>query len=1540
MDEIKSNESGRQSSLWSQRNVYLLSFTGTLDFPRPLNKVSLETTDFTEETAIQELHLRAWALAHLSTPESIPEVHSDGSVKESGSSAENWDEDLSDPDEPVQQLDPNFKTLLKGFIDNKNAKGTVLTTVPTQWDIRTERSETSTQDDLKIPLLASSLFGRTEITAGEFRQWIASILKKASRRTPRILDPEDVQLLPLDIFLDPPTFSLWSSHALHNMRLAAIGVSRGIFSFSQLIKLVNDFFVQLKTSRDSIKSMVWTDEEAHVSAKCIDLFTRIIEIDGCVSKTVDKPLMHLEILLDIFPDHKKDWKLLELRLRAHKDPSKYFEPILQFFLEHQEPFALVSCCEMISQLSPLNGMPVSNPVRLNLDLLNELKDTFSRLKLLQIALDCLHGEERARAAAALSRMHLYEIPEIKMSLQFAIEALMGLEHDDVLLNGLAQSYLLLLGELCRLEEMKVSAECFQSACDLFELQHAKFFYDLGQKIVEVDLEQGQWLRAIEYLPKLLEKCKEENKVNEVVFLSIEYSKALEKVCKPSESEDQLLTALSVAENDVHSKDEIVLKIAQLYLSECLFLEAADMFGMLLTSQNGKRPLVLILLMKSLVEALKSFGGRKLEERALEVYEKIKKESKENSAFDSVLRTVEFVEAEIALLEWNNGYKEAAAMIEKHVAIQSKNAAKFNWMKGKRIANHFKRTANPQVLPQTHDTAVLIIQALTCAYEKASRMDSTIVPDILLDISDFYISCIFPSVIHGTHSVESMLRWIHPEDPSRALDRVERPLRKALDGTASSFSAISHIRALLCYSQLKLLQNDSETALTFFNHARDFFNDLFLHNSSVQDIEAFSIDFRDLILSISSKLCETLIAFDAFVLDTNYSVLEAHLFLHTDLRTLSNERCLGDDSDDEDSVGRSKSTSASDNDSWDDNVSSSSHSPLEKTERDKWSKRLTIFRGSKVAKSQRQMIRKRFVSLDPSNEVSVRQAVQYNLQSIWSLVHSITDVSENTQHSQWKLKQLLKEQSRLRYIRSMQWNDSDRIRYYETSVKSTSHPRDTRASLLWPNFIMIFLENGFVYVFSPSTKRKVALPWKTAQNDLMQLVMGLRMISSVDVDFGYSLTDLKEHKWSNQIDTSYTRCVLPFSSVSAEDDLKVPKLAQTSLQALLSTLDAQNVLLLISALLSECRIIVRYRDYDRMVKAIEAVVALIHPFRWQHLFLSSICNDAMSFLDISVPYIIAIDWTQSLSLSELKGNKILVDFTDNSVHWDTQSSLRPFVAIPDAYRLRILEALYKFEGHESIESSKRKTGRSRIEKFRSEKVFKWQRKALGSYGNESESGSVAVLQDSLIQIFAGLFCRYRLFLDTTAKPPFDVNDFLRHVRADRQAFMYMMVTRKCFEVFLKSRIDAKSAGVDASTFEHYVLRSISKMYAFIRKNDATGFSGVAQLAEGSQWKRRVFELNGNILTVSKRRRYKLLVLETIEIGPGSFLLQSELDEQQRHYIVLIPDLSDHSNMRIRIDNEVQCIEWINVLRSRILPTKIRKAYAALAKRINRTESMSV
>jgi len=109
-------------------------------------------------------------------------------------------------------------------------------------------------------------------------------------------------------------------------------------------------------------------------------------------------------------------------------------------------------------------------------------------------------------------------------------------------------------------------------------------------------------------------------------------------------------------------------------------------------------------------------------------------------------------------------------------------------------------------------------------------------------------------------------------------------------------------------------------------------------------------------------------------------------------------------------------------------------------------------------------------------------------------------------------------------------------------------------------------------------------------------------------------------------------------------------------------------------------------------------------------------------------------------------------------------------------------------------------------------------------------AVEQLQDSFLQIFASLLYKYRLLLKPESDKVFDMSTFLEIIKPSNrvlflsnhqffliflQEFLSSLLQRRCFQVFLNSRLISRPTDVDSSKFEHYVLRNISKKYAFIR-----------------------------------------------------------------------------------------------------------------------------
>jgi DENN (AEX-3) domain/uDENN domain/PH domain/dDENN domain len=108
-----------------------------------------------------------------------------------------------------------------------------------------------------------------------------------------------------------------------------------------------------------------------------------------------------------------------------------------------------------------------------------------------------------------------------------------------------------------------------------------------------------------------------------------------------------------------------------------------------------------------------------------------------------------------------------------------------------------------------------------------------------------------------------------------------------------------------------------------------------------------------------------------------------------------------------------------------------------------------------------------------------------------------------------------------------------------------------------------------------------------------------------------------------------------------------QLAYVKLEPLLRALDARNLLLVFGALLAERRIVFVSADLPTLTSAVQACVALLYPFSWQHIFIPVLPLPLLSFCCAPMPFVVGVLAGHLPELDELPMDEtLMVDLDAN------------------------------------------------------------------------------------------------------------------------------------------------------------------------------------------------------------------------------------------------------------------------------------------------------
>lgn len=275
-----------------------------------------------------------------------------------------------------------------------------------------------------------------------------------------------------------------------------------------------------------------------------------------------------------------------------------------------------------------------------------------------------------------------------------------------------------------------------------------------------------------------------------------------------------------------------------------------------------------------------------------------------------------------------------------------------------------------------------------------------------------------------------------------------------------------------------------------------------------------------------------------------------------------------------------------------------------------------------------------------------------------------------------------------------------------------------------------------------------------------------------------------------------RCRVGCSAVPIEDlpefDMKVP----------LMLLDDDIVLLLLRALLLERNVLLLSSSLSSLCLVAEAMLGLLYPFAWQHLYIPMLPHALTELLHAPVTYFIGtcIDFVTQEELDSLH-NVVVINLAENKVRCQTLTAPLPKLPIKEfkimAKSLRELQTLYQ------AKSNKEKGRKQFLQELDQEPMGGVARTHNGGGGPSPRASETAKITNkerefrrATAVVIADVLRDYRDYLifpsENNPNPShlFDYERFLTFEEKKRHVlvpFVKEILYTQAFQVFIESRI---------------------------------------------------------------------------------------------------------------------------------------------------------
>eukprot|EP01104_Vermistella_antarctica_P000352 TRINITY_DN1043_c1_g1_i1.p1 TRINITY_DN1043_c1_g1~~TRINITY_DN1043_c1_g1_i1.p1 ORF type:complete len:956 (+),score=166.81 TRINITY_DN1043_c1_g1_i1:479-3346(+) len=271
-----------------------------------------------------------------------------------------------------------------------------------------------------------------------------------------------------------------------------------------------------------------------------------------------------------------------------------------------------------------------------------------------------------------------------------------------------------------------------------------------------------------------------------------------------------------------------------------------------------------------------------------------------------------------------------------------------------------------------------------------------------------------------------------------------------------------------------------------------------------------------------------------------------------------------------------------------------------------------------------------------------------------------------------------------------------------------------------------------------------------------------------------------------------------------------QLEYVEFEPLLKALDPIRIVAVFAALLAERRIIFSSAKLSKLTSCVQACVALLYPFTWQHIYVPVLPRSLLNFCCAPMPFVVGVLETYLPEVGNLPLDEVMiVDLDDNEFiripHRDYKL-MPPYVSAP------LLKTLTTCS-----------------------KVAKKGKKAGGSMFITAPAAppisSKKLIADAFTNFFVGMFVSYRQYMRSTG---FDMAAFLRSQPSSSRKFLELFTGSQMFERFVEERI-ADTATVNEGQFERRITVCLN---ASTLKQELARQADLAK--EEDEWDKRVDE----------------------------------------------------------------------------------------------------
>jgi len=266
------------------------------------------------------------------------------------------------------------------------------------------------------------------------------------------------------------------------------------------------------------------------------------------------------------------------------------------------------------------------------------------------------------------------------------------------------------------------------------------------------------------------------------------------------------------------------------------------------------------------------------------------------------------------------------------------------------------------------------------------------------------------------------------------------------------------------------------------------------------------------------------------------------------------------------------------------------------------------------------------------------------------------------------------------------------------------------------------------------------------------------------------------------------------------------LDHVNFEPLLRYLDPKSVVAIFASLLAERRIVFTADRLSTLSSCVQAAVAVLYPFTWQHIFIPVLPSSLLTFICAPMPFVVGIlkSSMEEVSMMRKRGDVdeiILVDIEENRI--EIPVGINDYALLPANYRAKLemivektckaVKAKYSLWG---LTTKKRRAaigGKAQTEKLKARK-------------GEMTKVDTKDFANGFIAFMIDILWGYKEYIIENAPPPepgkkvvnFNKEEYLQQKPPEIRKLLDLITESQMFEMFIQDRIARVRS--DNSTFD--------------------------------------------------------------------------------------------------------------------------------------------